>query len=49
VIWETFLTNGETTAYCDKPVEELAMTKLAGLSNAKAFNAAPSACCVPVM
>jgi catechol 2,3-dioxygenase-like lactoylglutathione lyase family enzyme len=49
VIWETFLTNGETTAYGDKPVEELAMTKVAGLGNAKASNAAPSACCAPVM
>jgi catechol 2,3-dioxygenase-like lactoylglutathione lyase family enzyme len=49
VIWETFLTNGETTAYGDKPVEELAMTKLAGLSDAKAANAARSAYCAPAM
>jgi catechol 2,3-dioxygenase-like lactoylglutathione lyase family enzyme len=49
VIWETFLTNGETTAYGDKPIEELAMTKLAGLASAKADNAAPSSCCSPVM
>ncbi len=49
VIWETFLTNGETVAYGDKPVEELAITKLARLSGAKAENAAPSACCAPVM
>ena len=49
VIWETFLTNGETTAYGDKPIEELAMTKLAGLTDAKAANAAPSACCAPVL
>ncbi|MFM9851821.1 MAG: ArsI/CadI family heavy metal resistance metalloenzyme [Sphingomonadaceae bacterium] len=47
VIWETFLTNGETTVYGDKPVEELAITKLAGMKGAKAANAAPSACCVP--
>ena len=49
VIWETFLTNGETTAYGDKPVEELAMTKLAGLTDAKGANAAPSACCAPAI
>ena len=49
VIWETFLTNGETTAYGDKPVEEMAMTKLAGLSDAKSANASPSACCAPAM
>jgi catechol 2,3-dioxygenase-like lactoylglutathione lyase family enzyme len=49
VIWETFLTNGETTAYGDKPVEELAMAKLAGLTDAKAANAAPLACCAPAM
>jgi catechol 2,3-dioxygenase-like lactoylglutathione lyase family enzyme len=48
VIWETFLTNGETTAYGDKPVEELAMTKLAGLTTAKASNAAEGQCCSPV-
>jgi catechol 2,3-dioxygenase-like lactoylglutathione lyase family enzyme len=49
VIWETFLTNGETTAYGDKPVEELAITRLAGLSDAKASIAAASACCAPLM
>jgi catechol 2,3-dioxygenase-like lactoylglutathione lyase family enzyme len=49
VIWETFLTNGETTAYGDKPVEELAITRLAGLSDAKASNGALSACCAPAM
>lgn len=49
VIWETFLTNGETTAYGDKPVEELAMTKLAGMGSAKAANATQSACCTPAM
>jgi catechol 2,3-dioxygenase-like lactoylglutathione lyase family enzyme len=49
LIWETFLTNGETTAYSDKPVEELAMTKLAGLSEAKSSFAAASACCAPLM
>ncbi len=49
VIWETFLTNGETTAYGDKPVEELAITKLTELSDAKAVNAVPSACCTPVV
>jgi catechol 2,3-dioxygenase-like lactoylglutathione lyase family enzyme len=48
VIWETFLTNGETTAYGDKPVEELAMTKLAGLTTAKSANAAQGQCCSPV-
>jgi catechol 2,3-dioxygenase-like lactoylglutathione lyase family enzyme len=35
VIWETFMTNGETTAYGDKPVEELAITKLSGFTDAK--------------
>jgi catechol 2,3-dioxygenase-like lactoylglutathione lyase family enzyme len=49
VIWETFVTNGETTAYGDKPVEELAMTKLAGMSGAKAAGAAPNACCAPAI
>lgn len=50
VIWETFLTNGESVVYGDKPVEELAITKLvAGLSDAKAANAAPSTCCTPAM
>jgi catechol 2,3-dioxygenase-like lactoylglutathione lyase family enzyme len=49
VIWETFLTNGETTAYGDKPVEELAMTKLAGLTTAQSANAAEGQCCSPVM
>jgi catechol 2,3-dioxygenase-like lactoylglutathione lyase family enzyme len=49
VIWETFVTNGETTAYGDKPVDELAITKLAGSTDAKAANAAPSACCAPAL
>ncbi len=49
VIWETFLTNGETTAYGDKPVEELAMTKLTEMRDAKGANAAPTSCCTPVM
>jgi catechol 2,3-dioxygenase-like lactoylglutathione lyase family enzyme len=49
VIWETFVTNGETTAYGDKPVEELAMTKLAGMPGAKASGAAPHACCAPAI
>jgi catechol 2,3-dioxygenase-like lactoylglutathione lyase family enzyme len=49
VIWETFVTNGETTAYGDKPVEELAMTKLAGMPGAKAAGAAPHACCAPAI
>jgi catechol 2,3-dioxygenase-like lactoylglutathione lyase family enzyme len=48
VIWETFLTNGETTAYGDKSVEELAMTKLAELTTAKSANAAEGQCCSPV-
>jgi catechol 2,3-dioxygenase-like lactoylglutathione lyase family enzyme len=47
VIWETFVTNGETTAYGDKPVEELAMTKLAEMNGVRAAGAAPNACCVP--
>lgn len=47
VIWETFLTNGETVNYGDKPVEELAMTKLTAMAGAKADNAATSSCCVP--
>ena len=47
VIWETFLTNGETTAYGDKPVEELAMTKLIAMAGAKSDGAAPMACCTP--
>lgn len=47
VIWETFLTNGETTAYGDKPVEELAITKLTQMTGAKSDSAAPMACCTP--
>jgi catechol 2,3-dioxygenase-like lactoylglutathione lyase family enzyme len=47
VIWETFVTNGETTAYGDKPVEELAITKLAEMKGAKSAGAAPNACCAP--
>ncbi len=47
VIWETFLTNGETTAYGDKPIEELAMTKLTAMAGAKSDAAAPMACCTP--
>jgi predicted lactoylglutathione lyase len=49
VIWETFVTNGETTTYGDKPVEELAISKLAGMSDAKAANAADGQCCVPAI
>jgi catechol 2,3-dioxygenase-like lactoylglutathione lyase family enzyme len=47
IIWETFLTNGETTAYGDKPIEEMAMAKLAGLTDAKSANAADGSCCTP--
>jgi catechol 2,3-dioxygenase-like lactoylglutathione lyase family enzyme len=47
VIWETFITNGETVNYGDKPVEELAMTKLAGMAGAKSNEAAPTSCCLP--
>jgi catechol 2,3-dioxygenase-like lactoylglutathione lyase family enzyme len=49
VIWETFLTTGETTAYGDKPVEELAITKLSGMTSAKASTAADGQCCVPTI
>jgi predicted lactoylglutathione lyase len=47
VIWETFVTNGETVNYGDKPVEELAMTNLTGMGAAKSAGAEPQACCVP--
>jgi catechol 2,3-dioxygenase-like lactoylglutathione lyase family enzyme len=46
IIWEIFLTKGESTDYGNKLPDELAMTVLANLNQLEAANASANSCCV---